>query len=71
MANTSRTSGMRRRRASDITTTKQFLTDDIRLRAYALYELRGREDGHAFEDWVEAEREVTERRALAAKKAGS
>lgn len=27
-------------------------------RAYALYEKHGREDGHAIEDWLEAEREV-------------
>jgi hypothetical protein len=27
-------------------------------RAYALYEEHGREDGHAFENWLEAERQV-------------
>ena len=27
-------------------------------RAYALYEEHGREDGHALEDWLEAERQV-------------
>jgi hypothetical protein len=27
-------------------------------RAYALYEEHGREDGHAFEDWLEAEQHV-------------
>ena len=27
-------------------------------RAYALYEERGREDDHALEDWLEAERQV-------------
>ncbi|HEV8328725.1 MAG TPA: DUF2934 domain-containing protein [Nitrospiraceae bacterium] len=26
--------------------------------AYALYEEHGREDGHAFEDWLEAEKRV-------------
>jgi DUF2934 family protein len=26
--------------------------------AYALYEEHGREDGHALEDWLEAERQV-------------
>jgi len=30
----------------------------IRARAYQLYELRGREDGHAEEDWLQAEIEV-------------
>jgi hypothetical protein len=29
----------------------------IEKRAYELYELRGREDGHALEDWVQAEEE--------------
>ena len=30
----------------------------IRARAYELYEQRGREDGHAEEDWLRAEQEV-------------
>ena len=34
--------------------------DDIRLRAYQLYELRGREDGRADEDWYQAEAELLE-----------
>ena len=32
----------------------------IRLRAYELYEARGREDGHDIEDWLQAETELTE-----------
>ena len=32
--------------------------DRIALRAYALYEQRGRQDGQALEDWVNAEREL-------------
>jgi len=32
--------------------------DRIALRAYALYEQRGRQEGRALEDWVNAEREV-------------
>jgi hypothetical protein len=31
--------------------------EDIERRAYALYEARGREDGHALDDWLQAERE--------------
>ncbi len=31
-------------------------------RAYALYEEHGREDGHALEDWLEAERQVSNQR---------
>jgi hypothetical protein len=30
----------------------------VRLRAYEMYELRGREDGHGLEDWLQAEPEV-------------
>ena len=38
------------------------LEEEIRRRAYELYELRGREDGFAEEDWSRAEREVLGRR---------
>lgn len=31
----------------------------IRLRAYQLYEQRGRRDGHALDDWLEAEAELS------------
>lgn len=34
------------------------IEEQIRLRAYALYEERGREDGHDVEDWLRAEAEV-------------
>jgi hypothetical protein len=32
---------------------------EIRRRAYALYEQRGKADGHAIEDWLRAEAEVS------------
>ena len=32
--------------------------DRIALRAYELYEQRGRQEGRALEDWVEAERQL-------------
>jgi Protein of unknown function (DUF2934) len=35
------------------------LEDQIRHRAYELYEARRREDGHALEDWFRAEEELT------------
>ena len=38
-------------------TLKQ-LDDEIRLIAYQLYELRGKEPGHEVEDWLEAEKIV-------------
>ena len=31
------------------------LEERIRLRAYELYEARGREDGHDLDDWLQAE----------------
>lgn len=34
------------------------LEEQIRARAYELYEQRGREDGHEQEDWLTAEREI-------------
>jgi hypothetical protein len=37
------------------TTTHQ---EKVRARAYELYEVRGRIDGHAEEDWLQAEGEV-------------
>ncbi len=34
------------------------LTEMIRVRAYELYEQRGKIDGHAEEDWLQAESEI-------------
>jgi Protein of unknown function (DUF2934) len=34
------------------------LEDQIRLRAYELYEARGQEDGHELEDWFRAKEEL-------------
>ncbi len=38
------------------------LEHEIRLRAYDLYEQRGGRDGHALDDWLQAEYEVWQRR---------
>jgi Protein of unknown function (DUF2934) len=40
------------------------LEHQIRLRAYELYEARGGEDGHEQEDWLRAEEELTQKKAL-------
>jgi hypothetical protein len=37
----------------------QNLEEQIRRRAYELYETCGREDGHDFDDWLRAEEEIT------------
>ena len=44
------------------------LQEDIRRRAYELYEARDREDGHELDDWLRAEEEIRnqETRAVAA-----
>ena len=34
------------------------MTPQIAKRAYELYEKRGRQDGHAKEDWEQSEREI-------------
>ena len=39
------------------------LEEQIRLRAYELYETRGRQDGHEMEDWLQAETELKEKTA--------
>ena len=50
------------------TTQNQNVEEQIRRRAYELYEARGREDGHDFEDWQQAEAEIrsSQRKAVAA-----
>jgi hypothetical protein len=35
------------------------LEEEIRRRAYVLYEQRGREDGHDIDDWLRAETELS------------
>ena len=40
------------------------LEERIRLRAYQLYEQRGKRHGYALNDWLEAEAELTDRRSL-------
>ncbi|MGE5056165.1 MAG: DUF2934 domain-containing protein [Acidobacteriota bacterium] len=34
------------------------IEEEIRRRAYELFEARGGEDGHEFEDWLRAEEEI-------------
>ncbi len=44
----------------------QNLEEDIRHRAYQLYDLRGREDGHDLDDWLRAEEDVIGKKAARA-----
>ena len=36
------------------------LQDQIRARAFQLYEQRGRDDGHHLDDWLQAEAELSQ-----------
>ena len=56
---------MRCARVATATREPQELEHEISLRAYELYEARGREDGHELEDWLRAEDEVTKKKAPA------
>jgi hypothetical protein len=42
------------------------IEEQIRRRAYEMYEARGREDGHDLEDWFRAESEIKGKAAKAA-----
>jgi hypothetical protein len=39
--------------------------EQIRMRAFELYEQRGMQEGHDVEDWLQAEEEITGRQTLA------
>ena len=61
---TDRTSATRRQ-APTIAVMKSApeLQEKIRRRAYELYEQRGRSDGHELDDWLQAESQVTQKKA--------
>jgi len=50
--------------SSSATNDKQELREQVIQRAYELYEARGREDGHDVEDWLQAEGEILQGKAL-------
>jgi hypothetical protein len=41
------------------------IEEEIRKRAYELFEARGREEGHELEDWLRAEEEIIGHRNVA------
>jgi len=45
-----------------IATQQLELEHQIRLRAYELYEARGRKDGHELDDWLRAKEEIREKK---------
>jgi hypothetical protein len=53
-----------KKQAATVTSETQELEHQIRLRAQELYEARGREDGHALDDWLRAEAEIMQKKAI-------
>ena len=51
-----------KKQPTTVTSEPQELEHQISLRAYELYEARGREDGHDIEDWLRAEEGITEKK---------
>ena len=49
-----------------VTSEPQELESQIKLRAYELYEARGREDGHEIDDWLRSEEEITSKKVRTA-----
>lgn len=43
----------------------QDVQEQIRLRAFELYQQRGKQEGYDLEDWLQAEQEITGMRTLA------
>jgi hypothetical protein len=52
-----------KKQPTSVTSEPQELEHQIRLRAQELYEARGREDGHALDDWLRAEAEIMQKKA--------
>jgi hypothetical protein len=52
-----------KKQPTSVTSDKQELEHQIRLRAQELYEARGREDGHELDDWLRAEAEIMQKKA--------
>ncbi len=48
--------------SATVTSEPQELEHQIRLRAYELYEERGKEEGHDLENWLRAEEEITKKK---------
>lgn len=52
------------RTTNQTTESTSELQEQIRRRAYELYEQRGRDDGREQDDWLQAELEVTQHKAM-------
>jgi hypothetical protein len=54
------------RPTTQVTKSTPDLQEQIRRRAYELYQQRGRDEGHELDDWLQAESEVTQQKAKTA-----
>jgi len=52
-----------RQEPTQVTKSTPDLQDQIRGRAYGLYEQREKDGGHELDDWLQAEAEVTQQKA--------
>lgn len=57
------TTAIPRQTRTQVTKSTPDLQEQIRLRAYELYEQRGRGDGRDLDDWLQAESEVKQKKA--------
>jgi hypothetical protein len=58
-----RTTAIPRQTPTQVTKSTPDLQEQIRRRAYELYEQRGRGDGRDLDDWLQAESEVKQQKA--------
>ena len=54
------TSGQAAKETESLDEILRKIYERIHLRAYELYEQRARQDGHALDDWLQAEAELTQ-----------
>jgi hypothetical protein len=52
-----------RQTPTQVTKSTPDVQEQIRLRAYELYEQREKDGGHELDDWLQAEKEVTQQEA--------
>ncbi len=57
---------MARKKRSTPSGSVQYSEEDVRRRAYELFEARGRGDGHDLDDWLRAEQEIRNRKTRVA-----
>ncbi len=58
MANTAKTSGVPDKKSTNASGRESAIITQVSIRAYQLYESRGKKHGHDLDDWLRAERQV-------------